>query len=60
MLERTKQYNQLLNLSLASLKQKPKYLDTVIKPRIAYAYYAVPFSKPGIKNLNKVIIKLTK
>jgi hypothetical protein len=32
----------------------------VIKPGIAYAYYAVPFSKPDIKKIDKILSKLTK
>ena len=59
-LQKTKQQSKLLTLSPASLKQKIKILNTVIKPRIAYAYYAVPFSKPDIKKLDKIICKLTK
>ena len=59
-LQKAKQQSQLLTLSPASLKQKLKILNTVIKPRIAYAYYAVPFSKPDIKKLDKIISKLTK
>ena len=59
-LKKAKQQGQLLAHSPASLKQKIKILNTVIKPRIAYAYYAVPFSKPDIKKLDKIISKITK
>ena len=59
-LQKTKQQSKLLIISPASLKQKFKILNTVIKPRIAYAYYAVPFSKPDITKLDKIITKLTK
>ena len=59
-LQKTKQQSKLLTLSPASLKQKIKILNTLIKPRIAYAYYTVPFSKPDIKKLDKIISKLTK
>lgn len=59
-LQKSKQQSKLLTLSPASLKQKIKILNTVIKLRIAYAYYAVPFSKPSIKKLDKIISKLTK
>ena len=59
-LNKTKQQGKLLAASPASLKQKIKILNTVIKPRIAYAYYAVPFLKPDIKKLDKIISKITK
>ena len=59
-LKKAKQQGQLLAQSPASLKQKIHILNTVIKPRIAYAYYAVPFSKPDIKKLDKIISKITK
>lgn len=32
----------------------------MIKSGIAYVYYTVPFSKANIKNLDKILIKLTK
>jgi hypothetical protein len=59
-LKKAKQQGQLLANSPARLKQKIQILNTVIKPRIAYAYYAVPFSKPDIKKLDKIISKITK
>jgi hypothetical protein len=59
-LQKAKQQCKLLTLSPASLKQIIKILNIVIKPRIAYAYYAVPFSKPDIKKLDKLISKLIK
>jgi hypothetical protein len=59
-LNKAKQQGKLLATSPASLKQKIKILNTVIKPRIAYAYYAVPFSKPDIRKLDKIISKITK
>ena len=59
-LKKAKQQGQLLANSPASLKQKIHILNTVIKSRIAYAYYAVPFSKPDIKKLDKIISKITK
>ena len=46
--------------SLASMKQKIHLLNAIIKLGIAYAYYAVHFSKPDIKKLENVISKLTK
>ena len=57
---KVKQQSQLLANSPASLTQKIKILNTVIKPRIAYVYYAIPFSKLDIKKLDKIISKLTK
>jgi hypothetical protein len=59
-LNKAKQQGKLLATSPASLKQKIKILNTVIEPRIAYTYYAVPFSKPEIKKLDKIISKITK
>ena len=49
-LKKVKQQSQLLTNSPASLTQKIKILNTIIKPRITYAYFTVPFSKPNIKN----------
>ena len=46
--------------SPACLTQKLKILNTVIKPRITYAYYAIPFSKLDIKKFDKKFSKLTK
>ena len=59
-INKVKQQSQLLAKSSASLTQKIKILNMVIKPRIAYAYYAVHFSKPDIKKLDKILSKLTK
>ena len=59
-LNKAKQQGKLLAVSSASLKQKIKILNTVIKPRIAYAYYTVSFLKPDIKKLDKIISKITK
>ena len=59
-LKKTKQQGKLLANSPASLKPKNKILNTIIKPWIAYAYYAVPFSKPDIKKINKIISTKTK
>ena len=59
-LQKTKQQSKLLALSPASLKQKVKILNTVIKSRIAYAYYAVPLFKLDIIKLDKIIGKITK
>jgi hypothetical protein len=51
---------QLLFQSPATLKQKLKMVDTVIRPGIAYSFYAVPYSMPNITKLNKKIIGLQK
>ena len=59
-IQKTQEQSKLLTFSPASLKQKITILNTVIKPRIAYAYYAVPFSKPDIMKLDRIISKLTK
>ena len=47
-LQKTKLQCKLLTLSPASLKQKTKILNTIIKLHISYVYYAVPFSKLDI------------
>jgi hypothetical protein len=51
---------QLLLNSPAILKQKQKMVDTVIRPGIAYSFYAVPYSMPNIIKLDKKIIGLQK
>jgi hypothetical protein len=50
---------QLLN-SPATLRQKLEMVDTVIRPGIAYSFYAVPYSMPNITKLDKKIIGLQK
>jgi hypothetical protein len=51
---------QLLLNSPATLKQKLKMVDTVIRPGIAYSFYAVPYSMPNIAKLDQKIIALQK
>jgi hypothetical protein len=51
---------QLLLNSPAILKQKLKMVDTIIRPRIAYSFYAVPYSMPNIAKLDQKIIALQK
>jgi hypothetical protein len=51
---------QLLLNSPATLKQKLKMVDTVIRPGIAYSFYVVPYSMPNITKLDKKIIGLQK
>ena len=59
-LKKTKQYGKLLANSPASLKQKIKILNTIIKPQIAYAYHAVLFPKLDIEKLDKLINTIIK
>ena len=54
-----KQIQLLLNTP-ATLKQKLKIIDTIIRPGIAYSFYAVPYSMPNITKLNNKIISLQK
>jgi hypothetical protein len=51
---------QALVACLATMKQKINMADTVIRARIAYSFYAVPYSIPAIKKLDKKIIALHK
>jgi hypothetical protein len=51
---------QLLLNSPATLKQKLKMVDTVIRLGIAYSFYAVQYSMPNIAKLDKKIIALQK
>jgi hypothetical protein len=51
---------QQLITCLASLKQKIKMVDTVIRTGIAYSFYAVPYSMPALAKLDKKIIALQK
>ena len=46
------QCKQLTNCP-ATTKQKIKMVDTVIRAGIAYSFYAVPYSLPTIKKLDK-------
>jgi hypothetical protein len=51
---------QLLLNSSATLKQKLKMIDIVIRPGIAYSFYAVPYSMLNIAKLDQKIIALQK
>jgi hypothetical protein len=51
---------QLLLNSPATLKQKLKMVDIVIRLGIAYSFYAVPYSMPNITKLDKKRIGLKK
>jgi hypothetical protein len=51
---------QLLLNSPATPKQKLKMVDTVIRPGIAYSFYAVPYSMPNIAKLDQKIIAFQK
>ena len=44
----------------ATIKQKIKMVDIVIRAGIAYSFYAVPYSLPTIKKLDKKIIDIQK
>jgi hypothetical protein len=44
----------------ATIKQKISMVDTVIRAGIAYSFYAVPYSLPTIKKLDKKIIGIQK
>ena len=44
----------------ATIKQKINMVDTVIRAGIAYSFYAVPYSLPTIKKLDKKIIGIQK
>ena len=51
----TYQWKQLINC-LATIKQKISMVDIVIRAGIAYDFYAIPYSLPIIKTLDKKII----
>ena len=53
------QYSQLANCP-TTIKQKINMVDTVIRARIAYSFYAVPYSLPVIIKLEKKIIAIQK
>ena len=54
-----KQCQALVNCP-ATMKQKINMADTVIRAGIAYSFYAVPYSIPAIKQLDKKIIAVYK
>ena len=51
---------KLLTTCPATMKQKIQMVDTVIRAGIAYSFYAVPYSLPAIKKLDKKVIALHK
>ena len=53
------QCKQLTNCP-TTIKQKISMVDTVIRAGIAYSFYAVPYSLPTIKKLDKKIIGIQK
>ena len=53
------QYSQLANC-LATIKQKINMVDIVIRARIAYSFYAIPYSLPAVIKLDKRIIAIHK
>ena len=48
----TKQCQELLTCP-ATMKQKIKMVDTILRPGVAYSFYAVPYSMPPSKNLTR-------
>jgi hypothetical protein len=52
--------NKLIKQTQLLLKQKLKMVDTVIRPGIAYSFYAVPYSIPNIAKFDQKIIALKK
>lgn len=54
--------NQSLHLikSPATLRQKIKIVNTVLRPGVAYSFHAVPYSMSDIKKLDKLLISTTK
>ena len=55
----TDQSKKLTNIP-ATIRQKISMVDTVIRAGIAYSFYAVPYSLPTIKKLDKKIIGIQK
>ena len=51
---------QTLILSPATINQFKKILNASPHTKIAYAFYAIPFSKPNITQLDKILIHLAK
>ena len=51
---------KLLKNSCAIMKQKIHITETVIRAGIVYGFYAVPFSLPTIRKLDKLLIRLQK
>lgn len=52
--------NDLTNHHKTKTKIQLHILNIVVKPSMAYTYYAVPFSKPNIEKIHKILNKLTK
>lgn len=52
-INKAKEQNKLPIASHATIQQKPKILNIVITPRIAYAYYGMPFSKHDIREFTQ-------
>ena len=50
----------LLTSCPATMKQKIQMINTVIRAGIAYSFYAVPYSLPAIKKLDKKVLALHK
>jgi hypothetical protein len=55
----TKQCKQLLRYPV-TMKQKISMLNIVIRAGVAYSFYAIPYSMPSIKKLDKKLYALQK
>jgi hypothetical protein len=55
----TQQCKQLLQCPV-TMKQNINMLDTIIRSGVAYSFYAVPYSMPSIKKLDKKLYALQK
>jgi hypothetical protein len=58
--EQTHKTNTTITQLTSNTQEKIKMVDTVIRPGIAYSFYAVPYSMPTITKLDKKIIALQK
>jgi hypothetical protein len=58
--EQTHKTNTTITKLPSHTKKKLKMVDTVIRPGIAYSFYAVPYSMPNIAKLDQKIIALQK
>ena len=51
---------KLLKNNCTTMKQKIHITETIIRVGIAYGFYAIPFSLPTIRKLDKLLIQLQK
>lgn len=54
---KAKEQSKLIMASYPNIRQKIKIPNTIIKPWIAYSYYAVPFSKLDSRKIDKILSK---